>query len=261
MAYDNSGWTLTNPENSDLASAGASEIRSAKSSIASVINDEHYFNLDSASSLSGGVHRAGSARVFAGTRAALAVPSSADSSNRLYYATDTDRLHFLGASSNTTIGNSSQPIGFLMTTDSLLSQPSGDTRRDPMPLASAPLDSHDFVGASQYTAMIPAGLGGFYMVGAFWKDESALGQAVNFTAAKLTVATKNAALGLRVATSSYLSADINSVGSENLGWEGMTANSMVSLDSGESLWLRFESTGSLYISAGKIGMYAYKVGG
>lgn len=115
MAVNTSGYTTTAPASGDLISAGDDEIRSSKSYIRAVLDDEHYFTTASASSLSGGVHKRGSARIFSGARASLTTPSSADSHGRLYYAEDTGGLHFIATSSMSTILSPHKPVSCVAT--------------------------------------------------------------------------------------------------------------------------------------------------
>lgn len=111
MAINNSGFTATVPSGTSSIRHGDDEIRSTKSLMQAVINDEHYFALDSASSVSGGIHRKGSARVFTVARASLVTPASADSDGRLVYTTDLESLHILNTSSHSTINWGKRPCG------------------------------------------------------------------------------------------------------------------------------------------------------
>lgn len=111
MGVNNSSWSVNIPSGTSSIRHGDDQIRSDKSIIQALIDSEHYFTLDSASSASGGVHRLGSARIFFGARTALAAPNSADSSGRLYYAADHDALLFLNTSSISTIVYGKGPVG------------------------------------------------------------------------------------------------------------------------------------------------------
>jgi hypothetical protein len=111
LPINNSTWSNSIPSGASSIRHGDDEIRSTKSFVQNLIDSEHYFNLDSASSASGGVHKQGSARVFVTTRASLATPASADSAGRLVFTTDLESLHYLGASSHSTIIGGSQPYG------------------------------------------------------------------------------------------------------------------------------------------------------
>jgi hypothetical protein len=112
LPVNNSAWSNSIPSGASSIRHGDDEIRSTKSFVQNLIDSEHYFNLDSASSASGGVHRQGSARIFVNaTRASLATPASADSKGRLAYCEDTESLHYLGTSSHSTLLGGSQPYG------------------------------------------------------------------------------------------------------------------------------------------------------
>lgn len=107
-----SAWSKDQPSGSSSIRDGDDTIRSDKSVLQATLDQEHYFTPQtSASSASGGIHRPGSGRVFFGTRASLATPSSADSAGRLFFATDTASLHYLAASSHSTIAGGSEPVG------------------------------------------------------------------------------------------------------------------------------------------------------
>jgi hypothetical protein len=83
---------------------GDDQIRSDKSVLDKALNHELYFDaVTSASSLSGGIARPGIARAYFGTRASLATPNSADSEGRLVVSTDLESLHYLNASSHSTL--------------------------------------------------------------------------------------------------------------------------------------------------------------
>ena len=107
-----SGWTVTQPSGSSSIRAGDDQFRSDKSVIDRALNTELYFDaVTSASSNSGGLARPGIARAFFGTRASLVTPNSADSAGRLYYSTDLESLHYLAASSHSTIVGGAMPYG------------------------------------------------------------------------------------------------------------------------------------------------------
>lgn len=112
MGANLSSWSTAWPSGSSSIRLGDDEIRNSKSLLELAVNDEHYFTVASASSLSGGIHKQGSARIFGiATRASLATPSSTDSNTRLAYAADMQSLHFIGTSSNSTMVWGADPPG------------------------------------------------------------------------------------------------------------------------------------------------------
>lgn len=112
MAANTSGFSRNQPSGDSSIRLGDDLIRSDKSIFEETLNSEHYFTPQTAaSSLSGGVHRHGSGRMFSGTRASLVTPSSADSEGRLFYATEYSALLYVGTSSTSTIVGGSQPYG------------------------------------------------------------------------------------------------------------------------------------------------------
>ena len=115
MAAVTSAFSASQPSGSSSIRQGDDLIRSDKSILEAVLNDEHYFTPQtSASSASGGIHRMGSARVFAGGRSLITTPASADSAGRLYYSTDLGSLHYFAASSHTTISHGARPLGLIV---------------------------------------------------------------------------------------------------------------------------------------------------
>jgi hypothetical protein len=113
LPINSSSWSKSQPSGQSSIRDGDDIIRSDKSLIEALFNDEHYFDPQaSASSASGGLHRKGSARIFTNaTRASLTTPASADSNGKLAYCDDLQSLHLLGTSSATTIAWGCDPPG------------------------------------------------------------------------------------------------------------------------------------------------------
>jgi hypothetical protein len=157
-----SGFTSSQPSGQSSIRHGDDLIRSDKSILGFSLDYEHFFDpVTSASSLSGGVHRPGSARVFTGTRASLATPASADSAGRLFVATDLGSLSFFAASSHSTLVWGSQPPG----AQAYSAQTTASNGADLGIMMG--VENHDFggfysVGSNGFT--VPAGLGGVYLL-------------------------------------------------------------------------------------------------
>jgi hypothetical protein len=113
LPINSSSWSKSQPSGQSSIRDGDDQIRSDKSLVEALFNDEHYFDPQtSASSASGGLHRKGSARIFTNaTRASLTTPASADSNGKLAYCDDLQSLHLLGTSSATTINWGCDPPG------------------------------------------------------------------------------------------------------------------------------------------------------
>jgi hypothetical protein len=158
-----SSWNSTQPSGSSSIRQGDDLIRADKVLVQSVLADEHYFDGTSASSLSGGVHKKGSARVFTGTRASLATPASADSDGRLYYSTDLGSLHVLQASSHSTLVGGSRPFGAKAV---LTGQARGSGAAISTWSSAGGYDVGGFLNVSVASLTVPAGLAGHYMLAA-----------------------------------------------------------------------------------------------
>ena len=163
MAAITSGYSKNQPSGSSSIRDGDDMLRSDKSILEAALNDEHYFTPQtSASSASGGIHRKGSARVFTGTRASLATPSSADSDGRLYYATDTESLHIIQTSSHSTIYGGSQPFG--ARAYSATTSHSGSETTLAVIMATEDFDVGGFFSAGSHAMTVPSGASGRYLV-------------------------------------------------------------------------------------------------
>lgn len=93
MANISGNWNKNMPSGTSLISEGDDLMRQHWGSLQSGIQDEHFFN-DSLTSA--GIHRQGTARIFAGPVSAIsAMPASTDS-GRLYLEYDTGNLMHIG---------------------------------------------------------------------------------------------------------------------------------------------------------------------
>ena len=172
MGINTQSWSSTVPSGTSSIRQGDDQIRSITSIVQSVVNDEHYFDNASASSLSGGIHKLGSARVFMNaTRASLATPSSADSNGRLAYAADTQSLHVLGASSATTINWGATPAGGRWKSASSQHATSGATSA--LPFVTEEYDVGGYASAGSFEVTIPSALTGRHLVTATIQISSA----------------------------------------------------------------------------------------
>lgn len=97
---------LNSPPDTQSAGLGDDAIRSVKSTLQQVVNDEHIF-----ASAGGvvGAHRLGSARVYVGTQSQV---SSAGTDGRLMFASDTSRLFHVGSAGTAMVG--AGPFGISM---------------------------------------------------------------------------------------------------------------------------------------------------
>lgn len=162
MAANTSGFSNAQPSGLSSIRLGDDLIRADKVVLEAVLNDEHYFTPQtSASSLSGGVHKAGSARIFSGLRASLSTPASADSSGRLYYATDTESLHFYGASSTSTI-NWGRAVPGAIGVSATTNVASGTSV--PAVLSAELYDVGGFFTAGGSRMTVPSGFSGLYLL-------------------------------------------------------------------------------------------------
>lgn len=163
MAIDTKSWNSTIPSGTSSIRQGDDEIRSIRSVAQAVIADEHYFDQGSASSISGGVHRLGSARVFMNaTRASLVTSASADSNGRLAYCADTESLHVIGASSTTTVSYGNTPYGGRWKSASSSHPTSGATSN--LAFVTEEYDVGAFASVGSLEAVVPSGLTGRYIV-------------------------------------------------------------------------------------------------
>lgn len=157
-----SGWTSSQPSGASSIRLGDDLFRSDKSILSAALNEEHYYDpVTSASSLSGGQHRKGSARVFTSARASIATPASNDSDGRLVYNTDHAALLVLTANSMVTVAHGSQPPGargYSATTAAT----SGATQ--PLVLATEQYDFGGFFSAASHGFLVPSGAGGNYIL-------------------------------------------------------------------------------------------------
>lgn len=171
MAGNTSNWSSNLPSGNSQIRHGDDDMRTHKQITEDSLNAEHYFvPVAGASVASGGIHRPGSGRVFSGTRASLATPSSADSADRLYYASDTESLHYIGQSSTTTIEWGRQRPG-AEAMSAATSLPSAQTRAFIFANESYDVGGFYTAGASQFT--VPSGLSGLYLLTGFCRFPSA----------------------------------------------------------------------------------------
>lgn len=96
-------WNNASPASGDVAGLGDDEIRSLKSNLQGALDAEHVF--PSAGGFAG-AHRAGSARISVGTTSQL---SSADTSGRLFFNSQTSTLHYVGSEGTAFIGGHRVP--------------------------------------------------------------------------------------------------------------------------------------------------------
>lgn len=98
-------WNSAAPADADLVSSGASEIRSERTNLQKVLNAEHFFP---EGGVSGGAHRAGSARAYFGTTSQV---SSTDTSGRLMVTSDRSDLWYVGSQGTYKLGGRLVPHG------------------------------------------------------------------------------------------------------------------------------------------------------
>lgn len=164
MTVPTSAWSKNQPSGSSSIRDGDDMIRSDKSVLEAALNDEHYFTPQtSASSVSGGLHRQGSARAFMVARASVTTPSSADSAGKLIVCTDTGALLIANSSSVSTLAGGSQPAGAVVT-GTLTAVASNIGGSSVLTFPTSQYDVGGFFAASGGTFTIPAGLGGQYIV-------------------------------------------------------------------------------------------------
>lgn len=173
MAVNLSSWNSAVPSGTSSIRHGDDDIRSHKSIVQSVINDEHYFDQASASSASGGVHKLGSARIFMNaTRASIVTASSADSNGRLTYAADLGSLHVHGASSTSTVVWGAQPPGGRWLSANSSHAGSGTTLN--IPFVTEEYDIGGYASVGSFDAVVPSGFSGRHLITATIQLSSAV---------------------------------------------------------------------------------------
>lgn len=108
---DFSTWNKDVPSGASLGRDIDNTMRSDKSILEAALNDEHYF--ESASSLSAGEHRRGSARVYVGTASQV---STVGDDGRLMFATDENALYVLSSTSTVKIQSVPDKVYAIYTT-------------------------------------------------------------------------------------------------------------------------------------------------
>jgi hypothetical protein len=161
LAANTGSFSSVVPSGTSSIRQGDDDIRSFKSTFQNVVGDEHYCDQTSASSASGGIHKPGSARAFFGTRASLATPASADSAGRLYFSTDLGSLHYLAASSHSTLVGGSRPMGSTRTQPDAIVVGSGTTTA--IGFVASEYDVGGYFASSATTATIPLGQAGHHI--------------------------------------------------------------------------------------------------
>lgn len=256
MAVNTSSFSKSKPiAASDAVSDFPALHQSDKSVLQASLNDEHYFApQDSSSSASGGVHRMGSARVFSGLRAALAVPSSADSAGRMFYATDTDTLHYIGASSATTVGLHSEPYGVIMRNIADLSTSGAVVNRHPAQITQEIKDIGGWHAGSDYTCTVP--YSGYYTVHV-WHLTNADWDMTSWVSWDVVAVLYGGSGASSIAAASNVTgggifgAGVH--GGSPGAWVGHAGTGVVYLTSGQSVWMLHASKSSIGIGSAALG--------